>query len=169
MCVSSFSNVFIYNLTPAFVALCVLGHLNQCVWQEVNTLQSMIIQWKLDLLECLFWQRLLANPKSIFPFFITSWDQNKEQELVVRDERVIYRFLMNRGRGTRGDALRRTNHSPSSWWLKSEQTGRQRKKRKGGYYFRHLHLLTLLLRNMVQVSPNWTRLTWGQRVSQKLQ
>lgn len=40
--------------------------------------------------------------------------QNTEEVSGVNDEGVIYRFLMNRGKGRREDALRRTNHSPSS-------------------------------------------------------
>lgn len=57
---------------------------------------------------------------------LTSWDQTREQVLG-----VIYQFPMSRGRGIREGALRRTNHSPSSWWLWRHTEG----GRKGGLLF----------------------------------
>lgn len=100
-------------------------------------------------------------------FSLTSWDQTREDVLgVKKDGRVIYRFLMSQERGIREGALHHTNHSPSFWWLESEET--RRKRKKGGYYLDHLHLLTLRLHWVFQVSSNRTELTWGRLVSQKL-
>lgn len=61
-------------------------------------------------------------------FAITSWVPKRMEVLDMKDERVIYQFLMNQGRGIREDALHHTSHSPSSWWL--QRTDRGRKKRR---------------------------------------
>lgn len=88
-----------------------------CSLSQVKyTMHLFNVHHRLDLLKCCvyFGRRPMTVSVSLHEI-------KTERKHLVWKMRVIYRFLMSRGKGTREDALHRTNHSPSSWWLHTER------------------------------------------------
>lgn len=79
--------------------------------------------------KCLFiLAATFGKMKSVCFLFLQSLHGFQWQEVLgMKDERVIYQFLMSQGRGTREDALHHTTHSPSSWWLQRAERGRKKR------------------------------------------